>query len=132
MSGSQEYVAVMADCERGLGRPERALELGQSVSRDDVSREVWLELQIVLAGARRDMGQIEAALVVLNQPELKADRADRWTARLRYAYADALEALGRREEAREWFARAEIADVDAETDASERRVLLEMSESEGP
>ena len=40
--------------------------------------------------------------------------------RLQYAYADALLALGRTDDAREWFARAADADIDLETDAAER------------
>lgn len=125
MSGAPDYVAVMADCERGLGRPERALELGAAADRPALSREAWLELQIVLAGARRDMGQLESALGVLDQPELRGDGTDRATARLRYAYADTLAAMGRTDEAREWFVRAEVADLDAETDAAERRAQLD-------
>ncbi len=30
LTGSSEHLAVMADCERGLGRPERALDLAAS------------------------------------------------------------------------------------------------------
>jgi len=54
--------------------------------------------------------------------ELTADAP--WAGRLRYAYADALFGLGRRDEAREWFARAVDADPEGETDAAER--LLEI------
>ena len=43
-----------------------------------------------------------------------------WAARVWYAYADALLEVGRREEARDWFARAAVADQDGETDAGER------------
>src|SRR5262249_30411694 len=70
----------------------------------------------------RDMGQDEAALSMLQIRELTADAP--WAARLRYAYADALFGLGRREEAREWFARAVDADPEGETDAADR--LLEI------
>jgi hypothetical protein len=43
-----------------------------------------------------------------------------WSARLFYAYADALLDAGRTEQAREWFARAAAADPDELTDAAER------------
>jgi hypothetical protein len=43
-----------------------------------------------------------------------------WSARLFYAYADALLAAGRTEEARDAFARAAAADADSETDAADR------------
>jgi hypothetical protein len=50
---------------------------------------------------------------------------DPWVARLRYAYADALIAVGRGEEGREWFARAAEVDEDALTDAAERLLDLD-------
>jgi tetratricopeptide (TPR) repeat protein len=120
ITGSLDYVPVMADCERGLGRPERALDLLSSVDRRRLSRATRIELLIVEAGARRDLGQPAAALAILDIPELHGQTSDTPTARLRYAYADALETLGRREEATEWFARAAAADVDGETDADDR------------
>jgi hypothetical protein len=58
--------------------------------------------------------------VVLQLPELKERRKKPWSARLFYAYADALLDAGRTEQAREWFARAAAADADDETDAAER------------
>jgi hypothetical protein len=61
---------------------------------------------------------------MLQVPERTTDSTDPWTARLRYAYADALLAVGRREEAREWFSRAADVDTEGETDAAER--LLEL------
>ena len=45
---------------------------------------------------------------------------EEWAVRLRYAYADALEAAGRNDEAREWFAKCANLDPDEETDALER------------
>ena len=59
---------------------------------------------------------------MLQVRELTSDEP--WVARLRYAYADALLAVGRGEESREWFARAAEVDEDAMTDAAER--LLEL------
>ena len=40
--------------------------------------------------------------------------------RLRYAYADALEAAGRIDEAREWFTKCAAVDAEESTDALER------------
>jgi hypothetical protein len=77
---------------------------------------------VVASGARRDLGQEEAAVAMLQVRELTQDEP--WSARLRYAYADALLGIGRGEEAREWFARAAEVDDDAATDAAER--LLEL------
>lgn len=126
ISGGNSHVAVMADCERALGRPERTLEL--AAERDnDISPNVSIELKIVAAGARRDMGQLDAAVVALQGPELDPGKRDPWSARLFYAYADNLEAAGRADEAIRWFLNAAEADDDELTDAAERAVELGAS-----
>ncbi len=129
MSGGNAHIAVMADCERALGRPERALELAKEAGRD-LPTDVAVELRIVAAGARRDMGQLEAAVVGLQGPDLDPKRRDPWSARLFYAYADNLAAAGRTEESIQWFLHAAQADDDEETDAAERAFDLGADESE--
>ncbi|WP_231949598.1 hypothetical protein [Alloactinosynnema sp. L-07] len=129
MSGGNHHIAVMADCERALGRPERALELAKEAG-SDLSPDVAVELRIVSAGARRDMGQLEAAVVGLQGPDLDPKRRDPWSARLFYAYADNLEAAGRTEDAIRWFLNAAQADDDEDTDAAERAFALGADESE--
>jgi tetratricopeptide (TPR) repeat protein len=119
------YLPVMADCERGLGRPERALELARSPEAKGLDSMDRVELRIVESGARRDLGQYEAAVVTLQIPELKDRRLRPWSARLFYAYADALVDADREGDARDWFARAAAADRDGETDAAERYADLE-------
>ena len=59
-------------------------------------------------------------MITLQVPELTSGRLRPWSARLFYAYADALLAAGRTEEARDTFARAAAADADGETDAADR------------
>ncbi|MCP2273646.1 hypothetical protein [Actinokineospora diospyrosa] len=129
MSGGNTHIAIMADCERALGRPERALELAKEAGRD-LPPDVAVELRIVSAGARRDMGQLEAAVVGLQGPDLEPKRRDPWSARLFYAYADNLAAAGRTEEAIRWFLNAAQADDDEDTDAAERAFELGADESE--
>ncbi|MEV2242061.1 Replicase polyprotein 1ab [Micromonospora sp. NPDC049891] len=124
MSGAQSHLAVIADSERALGRPERAIDLFRGADQEKLDPAVAIELLIVAAGARGDLGQRDAAVAMLQVPDLTTDAVQPWTARLRYAYADALLAVGRRAEAREWFSRAAEVDTEAETDAAER--LLEL------
>jgi len=124
MTGLQSHLAVLADCERALGRPERAIDLFRGADQDKLDKAVAIELLIVAAGARGDLGQKDAAVAMLQVRELTNDSTEPWAARLRYAYADALLAVGRREEAREWFSRATDVDAEGETDAAER--LLEL------
>ncbi|MFH7598492.1 tetratricopeptide repeat protein [Streptomyces racemochromogenes] len=120
MTGSVELWPVMADCERGLGRPERALSMAGEPEVQKLDKAGQVEMRLVAAGARRDMGELDAAIVTLQSPELASNAVHPWTARLRYAYADALLAAGREDEAREWFAKTLEADKDGATDASDR------------
>ena len=125
MSGKQTHLAEIADSERALGRPERAIDLYRGADREALDNAGAIELLIVAAGARGDLGQHDAAVAMLQVRELTTDEDAEWAARLRYAYADALLAAGRREEAREWFSRAAAADPEDLTDANERMLELD-------
>ena len=119
ISGDVTMWPVMADCERGLGNPLKALNLAGSpeVKRLDKAEEI--EMRIVASGARRDLGEMDAAVVTLQCKELR-NESDEWAVRLRYAYADALAAAGRVEEATEWFIKCAAIDQEESTDAQER------------
>jgi hypothetical protein len=124
MGGGPGHLAVMADIERALGRPERAIELTRGPEVGELDRAETIELAIVAAGARRDLGELDAAVVGLQLPELDPARQDPWSARLFYAYADNLLAAGRTEEAVQWFVHAVDADDDGTTDAAVRLAEL--------
>jgi hypothetical protein len=109
ISGSNDQLPLMVDSERGVGRPDRALELGRSVPRAELPDPVQVALAIAMSGARLDLGQADAALLELQIPQLDPDRAFEWSPALFDAYATVLEELGRDAEAAEWFARAERA-----------------------
>lgn len=120
LTGRASYLPMMADCERALGRLDRALALVRDPAAERADRATQLELKIVESGIRRDQGRPEAAVVTLQVPELTGGPVRPWSARLFYAYADALLEAGRQDEARDWFARAAAADRAGETDAGER------------
>ncbi|GAA1274073.1 hypothetical protein GCM10009665_72100 [Kitasatospora nipponensis] len=120
MTGRADLWPVMADCERGLGRPERALAMAGEPEVKQLDKAGQVEMRLVAAGARADMGQFDAAVVTLQSPELASHAVQPWTARLRYAYADALIAADRADEARDWFAKAAEADPEGTTNAGER------------
>nr|WP_089297911.1 Replicase polyprotein 1ab [Actinoplanes regularis] len=131
MTGKQTHLAELADCERALGRPERAIDLYRGAEVAKLEKSGAIELLIVAAGARGDLGQHDAAVAMLQVKELTGDETADWAARLRYAYADALLAAGRREEAREWFGRAAAVDEEQLTDAAERILELDGVTIEG-
>ena len=130
MTGHDEYLPLMADSERALGRPDRALALVREANTESLSRGMQIELRIVESGIRRDQGLSDAAVLALQVPELTSKRLRPWSARLFYAYADALLAAGREREARDAFARSAEADKGGETDAADRLDELDGFELE--
>ena len=119
ISGDVSMWPVMADCERGLGRPLKALNLAGSEEVKRLAKPEEIEMRIVASGARRDLGELDAAVITLTCKELKTENEE-WSVRLRYAYADALNTAGRKEEATEWFAKCAAIDHDELTDAADR------------
>ncbi|WP_460744501.1 hypothetical protein [Mariniluteicoccus endophyticus] len=138
MTGDQEFLPVMADCERALGRPEEALEIAREAAKLELEPATRVEMRIVEAGARSDMGQRNEALRLLRgeiQATNKGAVPPGARARVRYAYADLLLAGGDEAAARDWFQAAAQLDVDHGTDAADRVAaldgfVLEYDESE--
>ncbi len=120
MGSKSQLLPLIADCERGVGRPERAIELARSPEAAELTGDDADELRIVAAGARADLGQLEQALVVLSTPQPDPSRTGSTAARLFYAYAETLLALDRGDEALQWFIHAAAADIDGVTDAEDR------------
>lgn len=125
MNGATEYLPMMADCHRALGHPEQSLKLAKSPSVANFAPDAKAEMTLVEAGARRDMGQLDAALRTLELAPLMSKSRSQWVVRLRYAYADTLEVAGREGDALAWFHRTNAIDSDQLTDAAERADLLE-------
>ncbi|MFM8352320.1 MAG: hypothetical protein ACKN9D_14800 [Actinomycetales bacterium] len=120
MTGSVALVPMIADCERGLGRPQECLDLLRSVDPGKVDPDVRVEMLLVGAGARADMGNLDAAIVTLQVPELTRLPAGSTRARLQLGYAEFLLAAGRTEDGTEWLRRAAASDVDGTSGAADR------------
>ena len=129
MNGATAYLPMMADCHRALGHPEQALKLAKSPSVANFAPAAKAEMTIVEAGARRDMGQLDAALRTLELSPLNSKSREQWVVRLRYAYADTLEAAGRENDALAWFHRTDAVDSEEITDAAARADALERRQS---
>jgi tetratricopeptide (TPR) repeat protein len=127
INGATAYLPIMADCHRALGNPEQALKLAKSPSVSSFEASAKAEMTIVESGARRDMGQLDAALRVLELAPLQSKSREAWVVRLRYAYADTLVAAGRTSDAVEWFHRTHAIDADEITDAADRAAELEAT-----
>jgi tetratricopeptide (TPR) repeat protein len=125
LSGDLIYLPMMADCERAIGRPNRALALARDPDVERLDESGRVEMLIVASGARRDTGDVAAAIRTLEVPELRSRSRASWAPRIRYAYAEALLADGNVTQAREWFERAAGLDPDRVTDAEDRVAELE-------
>ncbi|MBG6083730.1 hypothetical protein [Zhihengliuella flava] len=110
ISGSNVHLPMMVDSERGLGRPEKALELAAAEEAAELDTPVRVELAIVVSGAHADLGHFEAALQALEIPQLDRNRAYSFSPRLFAVYAEALEDLGRSDEAQQWRDRVAVAE----------------------
>ena len=100
MTDDYTHVAIEADSERGLGRPEKALAFIAEIPMKKLDRDAQVELALVTSGARADAGDSEAGLAVLEKinPESLEEEL---RARFELIRADRLEELERSEEAAE-------------------------------
>lgn len=134
LSGRNDQLPVMVDCERGLGRPKKALELAGEVDRQSLPPAVAVELAIARSGARLDLGQPDLALVELDIPQLNPQKVFSYSPALFDTYAIVLAELGRTEEAEVWAARADLAAqalADAEGDG-DTQLVVDIDEEATP
>jgi hypothetical protein len=133
ISGSDDQIALMVDSERGVGRPDRALEVGRAVDRSILPVEAQVGLAIAMSGARLDLGDARAALDELERAPLDLQRVHPWSSSLFDAFATVHEELGDEAEVARWRSRSEKAEqvlgqVDAEADSVE--IVTEREEPE--
>jgi tetratricopeptide (TPR) repeat protein len=130
---------VLADCERALGRPEVALRLVREALAEQPDAEETVELRLVEAGARRDLGELPAARLVLEgalggspRPD-SVDLTDPTVLRLATAYADLLEAAGEAPTAEQWRAAVAAHTPEEDVEFSEEDLpVAETAPDEAP
>ncbi len=140
MRGDDSLRAVEADSERGLGRPEKAVDIIDSTDTHGMDLADQVELVLVSSGARADLGQNEVGLVLVDDAlaALPDDVDPELIRRLMSVKADRLRELGRPEEADDVEASMpeevddpEIVDIGlvADSDVDHRRTELRATES---
>ncbi|WP_336670147.1 hypothetical protein [Tsukamurella sp. USMM236] len=129
MGGTVNLLPMIADSERGLGRPEKAIETARGDEAAQLTGDDRTELRMVEAGARMDLGEYDKAVVTLQAEDLDPARRGFHAARLFYVYAEALLGAERRDDALTWFLNAAAADEDEATDAEERVAELSADDS---
>jgi hypothetical protein len=102
ISGSNDQVALIIDCLRGLGRSDEGLKLARDVDRAALPREAQVDLAIVLSGIRLDRTETDRAYAELQIPQLDPTNATAECVALFDANAEVLEEMGRMDEAAKW------------------------------
>jgi tetratricopeptide (TPR) repeat protein len=110
ISGGVELSALLADIERALGRPERALELFEAVDRARMQPDTAAELLIVAASAYGDLGQPAAGVALLRRHARWPTEVADHHLRLAYAEGALAEQAGDTAGARKAFKRLVEAD----------------------
>ncbi len=111
MTGAEIHLPLMVDCERALGRLDKAVELATSEAASTLESSEQVELAIVLAGMRRDQGDAQGAVDALSIPQLDKNRGFAYSPRLFRAYAEVLRGVGREREAYTWDRQAVVAEA---------------------
>jgi len=65
LSGTKHHLPLVVDAMRAIGQGTEAIDLAVKAKPSELDPDEWFELGLVLAGARADQGQFEAALAQL-------------------------------------------------------------------
>ena len=124
-------IAVRADVERGLGRPERAVEIYETADLQTLDPEVRVELIVVAASAFGDLGSPAAGVALLRRAV--PWRGEGGEAQLRATYVEGTlaEAAGDLDGARRAYARVATADP-VFSDVAERLSSLSSPRPRSP
>ncbi|MBB1484957.1 tetratricopeptide repeat protein [Tessaracoccus sp. MC1865] len=120
MSGGDELIPLIADCERALGRHHEALDVLNELNPKHPDVNLHIECLLVEAGIRDDLGQRDEALRLLRAAISRKVGPPQAQARLQYALANLLEESGDSAAAREWFTSASELDRSGDLDIAER------------
>ena len=112
-------MSLIADCERALNKPEKAIEILNEKDIEKMDRSDFHELMITIVGARKDLGQKDAGLALAKIKEFNSNEISESIANMRYVYAQTLQDLGRIDEAKVWFEKTLICDPENLTGARE-------------
>lgn len=136
ISGSDDNLPLIADAERGRGRPQKALEIFAEATEEKLGHDLFTELLMVAAGAHMDKGEVKEARALLETRSF-AGNASGTLVRLLSVYSDVIrmqgdaELAGRYEELARRTAKATgtlFGDEDIDPNANVEIVTLEELE----
>ena len=101
MNRYPDYLPFMADCERALGHPEKAIELAMSEDAKNLVADSKAEMFIVYAGALGDLGKWDKAIEVIRRLSRSRGLPGPYRMRALQAEQNLLEQAGREQEAQD-------------------------------
>ena len=99
MNGYLDYLPFMADCERGLGNPKKAIEMAVSDDAKYLKGEAKAEMFLVYAGALADLEHWDKAIEIVHTLGRSKGLAGSYRMRALQAEQLFLEEAGRSDEA---------------------------------
>ncbi|MBW3087257.1 helicase [Bifidobacterium sp. 82T24] len=99
MNGFLDYLPFIADCERGLGNPKKAVELAMSDEAKALRGEAKAEMFLVVAGAYGDLGNWDKAIELVHTIGRSKGISGEYRMRAVQAEQNFLEQAGRQDEA---------------------------------
>ena len=126
MTGRMDQNHLIADCQRALGAPEKAIEPAREALRAPIDDDARAEAAVVGASALADLGRFDEAIAMIRALRTDERTARPFDLRLWYTAGDILERAGRRSEAAIEFGRVVTHDPSA-FDAADRLARLQAS-----
>jgi hypothetical protein len=99
MNGYLDYLPFMADCERGLGNPRKAIEVASSDESKQLQGDAKAEMFLVYAGALGDLGLWDKAIETVHTLSLAKGLSGGYRMRAVQAEQNFLEQNDRSEDA---------------------------------
>ena len=133
MNGFLDYLPFIADCERGMGEPKKAIETAMSDDAKYLRGESKAEMFLVYAGALGDLELWDKAIEIVHTPGRSKGLAGEYRMRAVQAEQYFLEQAGRSDEAvalDQLLDKLELQYADAEEDETSDDLVIEYDMQE--
>ncbi|BDR52814.1 hypothetical protein KIM372_07210 [Bombiscardovia nodaiensis] len=128
MNGYLDYLPFIADCERGLGEPRKAIEEATSPEGKALRGESKAEMFLVYAGALADLGLMDQAIAIVHQLGRAKGLTGDYRMRALQAEQNFLEQAGQGEQSQALepvLDKLEAEYADQDDDESEEEIIID-------